>query len=150
MIAKEVMTKDPTCCSPDTTLQDVARLMVEHDCGEIPIIENTESRRPIGVITDRDIVCRTLAEGRDPMDMTAGECMTSAPITVSSDQSIDECCEIMEKHQIRRVPVVDAQGACCGIVSQADIARRVSQRAAGELVHDVSKPARVSARAAGA
>ena len=150
MLIKEVMTPEPACCGPDASLREVASLMVQHDCGEIPVIENAQSRRPIGVITDRDIVCRTVAEGRNPLEMTAGECMTSAVVTVTSDQSIEDCCDIMERHQIRRVPVVDAQGGCCGIVSQADIARRVSQRQAGEVVHDVSKPSAATGRAAGA
>lgn len=150
MLVKEVMTTDPACCGQDTSLQEVARLMVKHDCGEIPIIDNQQSGRPVGVITDRDIVVRTIAEGRNPLDVTAGECMTRAIVTVRSDQSIEDCCETMEKHQIRRVPVTDTAGRCVGIVSQADIARRVSQRAAGEVVHDVSKPASTSARGAGA
>jgi CBS domain-containing protein len=146
---QEIMTKDPACCGPDTPLRDVASLMVKHDCGEIPVIDNDESRKPVGVITDRDIVIRTVAEGRNPLEMTASECMTGTVVTVTPDQSIDECCQIMEQHQIRRVPVVDAQGSCCGIVSQADVERRVSERAAGEVVKDVSKP-KGSARAAGA
>jgi CBS domain-containing protein len=149
VLIEEVMTRDPACCSPDTPLRQVARLMVEHDCGEIPVVENEQSRRPVGVITDRDIVCRAIAEGRNPLELTAGECMTSAVVTVTPDKSIDYCCEVMERHQIRRLPVIDAQGSCCGIVSQADIARRVSERAAGEVVRDVSKPGRAPARAAG-
>lgn len=150
MVVKEVMTTNPACCGPETSLRDVARMMVEHDCGEIPIIDSDEARRPVGVITDRDIVIRSLAEGRNPLDLKAGDCMTTSIVTVRSDDSIEACCDLMEKHQIRRVPVVDAQGACCGIVSQADIARRVSQRAAGEVVHDVSKPSQASTRIAGA
>jgi CBS domain-containing protein len=140
VLVQDVMTKDPACCGPTTSLQDVARLMVEHDCGEIPVVENEQSRRPVGVITDRDIVTRSLAQGRNPLELTAADCMSTRLITVTSDKSVEECCEMMEQHQIRRVPVVDAQGCCCGIVSQADIARHVSERAAGEVVKDVSKP----------
>jgi CBS domain-containing protein len=124
-------------------------MMVDCDCGEIPVID-TQSRRPIGVITDRDIVCRTIAEGRNPFDLSARDCMTTDVVTISLDKSVDECCELMERHQIRRIPVVDARGACCGIVSQADIARRVSERAVGEVVRDVSKPGGMTARGAGA
>lgn len=150
MVVKEVMTTNPACCGPETSLQDVARLMVEHDCGEIPIIDSDEARLPVGVITDRDIVIRSLAKGRNPLELKAGDCMTTSIVTVRSDDSVEACCDLMEKHQIRRVPVVDARGACCGIVSQADIARRVSQDAAGEVVHDVSKPSHASTRTAGA
>jgi CBS domain-containing protein len=126
---EEVMTKNPTCCGPDTPLRDVARLMVDCDCGEIPVLDS-RSGRPIGVITDRDIVCRTIAEGRNPLELAARDCMTSRVVTVTSDKSIDECCELMERHQIRRILVVDAAGPCCGIVSQADIARRLPPRSA--------------------
>ncbi len=69
------MTPNPTCCRPDTPLQEVARLMVEHDCGEIPIID--ESGKPLGVVTERDICCHTLAQGKNPLDMTAGDIMPS-------------------------------------------------------------------------
>lgn len=82
--------------------------------------------------------------------MIENDCMTKTIVTVTSDETVEACCDLMEKHQIRRIPVTDAEGRCCGIVSQADIARRVSQRAAGEVVHDVSKPGRASTRAAGA
>jgi CBS domain-containing protein len=150
MRVEEVMTKAPACCGPDTSLQEVARLMVECDCGEIPVVDDPQSRRPIGVITDRDIVCRTIAEGRNPLELTALDCMTAEVVTVATGKSVDECCDLMEQHQIRRIPVVDAQGGCCGIVSQADIARRVSEQAAGEVVRDVSKPATTRARTAGA
>jgi CBS domain-containing protein len=150
VLIEQVMTKDPACCIPSTPLRQVARLMVEYDCGEIPVVESEQSRRPVGVITDRDIVCRALAEGRNPLDLIASECMTRAVVTVTPDTSAGDCCELMERHQIRRVPVVDAQGNCIGIVSQADIARRVSERAAGEVVRDVSKPSGTAARAAGA
>jgi CBS domain-containing protein len=149
MLIEEVMTRDPACCIPSTPLREVARLMVEHDCGEIPVVESEESRRPVGVITDRDIVCRALAEGRNPLDLIASECMTDAVVMVTLDTSVDDCCEVMERHQIRRVPVIDAEGNCIGIVAQADIARRVSQRAAGEFVRDVSKPSRTAAKASG-
>jgi CBS domain-containing protein len=125
-------------------------LMVDCDCGEIPVVDNPQSRRPIGVITDRDIVCRTIAEGRNPLELSARDCMTTGVIAVGADKSVDDACELMERHQIRRIPVVDGQGCCCGIVSQADIARRVSERAAGEVVRDVSKPRAIASRAAGA
>jgi CBS domain-containing protein len=147
---KEVMTNNPVCCEPDTPLRQVAQLMVAHDCGEIPVLDDSRVRHPIGVITDRDIVTRTVAEGRNPLELSARECMTTTVVTITPDRSVNDCCELMERHQIRRVPVVDAQGALCGIVSQADIARRVSERAAGEVVRDVSKPGAAAARAAGA
>jgi CBS domain-containing protein len=148
MQVKEIMTSDPACCTPDTTLQRVAELMVENDCGEIPVVENVASMRPVGVITDRDITCRTVAKGLNPLTMTVSECMTTPCVTVAPDTSLDECCNVMEENQIRRVPVVDASGACCGIVALADIAKHAAKRETAEVVKEVSEP-NSSASAAG-
>jgi CBS domain-containing protein len=148
MQIKDVMTPDPACCTPDSTLQRVAEKMVENDCGEIPVVENMASMLPIGVITDRDITCRTIAKGLNPLVMTVADCMTTPCITVMPDMSLDECCRILEENQIRRVPVVDASGACCGIVALADIAKHTTKRDAGEVVKEVSEPGS-SASAAG-
>jgi CBS domain-containing protein len=73
MQVKEIMTLEPASCTPETPLQKVAQLMIENDCGEIPVIDNSDSCIPVGVITDRDIVCRTVAKGLNPLEMTAGE-----------------------------------------------------------------------------
>jgi CBS domain-containing protein len=148
MQVKDVMTPDPACCTPDSTLQRVAEMMVENDCGEIPVVENMASMLPIGVITDRDITCRTVAKGLNPLVMTVADCMTTPCVTVMPDMSLDECCRILEENQIRRVPVVDASGACCGIVALADIAKHTTKRDAGEVVKEVSEPSN-SASAAG-
>ena len=140
MYVREIMTTNPACCTPNTSLRDVARLMVERDCGEIPVIERGNNGRPLGVITDRDITCRTVAAGRNPLELTAADCMTTPVVTVTADDSLDACCDTMERHQIRRVPVVDAQGSCCGIVSQADIARAASASITAEVLREVSEP----------
>jgi CBS domain-containing protein len=139
MKVRDVMTADPACCTPDAKLPDVARLMVEHDCGEIPVVDTHDSRKPRGVVTDRDIVVRTLARGRDPMDVTAGDVMTSPATTVTPGTDLDECANLMERQQIRRVPVVDESGKVCGMVSQADIVRSAQDRMAAELVREVSE-----------
>ena len=137
---KEIMTENPACCTPDTPVREVARMMVEHDCGEIPVVQDQQSRKPVGVVTDRDICCRVVAEGKDPKETTADDCMTTPCVTVSADADVDECCRVMEEKQIRRVPVVDESGRCCGIVAQADLAtKRSGERAAG-VVEQVSQP----------
>jgi CBS domain-containing protein len=135
--AREVMTKDPVCCTPETTLDQVAQLMREHDCGEIPVIDPAE--RPIGVVTDRDIVCRVVAEGKNPMAYPAEICMTQPVATVLLDTPLDDVLATMEKHQVRRVPVVDERGRCVGIISQADVAWTGSKGAVAELVREVSR-----------
>jgi len=142
MTAKELMTPNPACCTADTTLQEVARLMVQHDCGEIPVIERKDMKKVVGVVTDRDIVCRTVAEGKNPLSLKAADAMSTPVVTVNERTADDEVRHVMETHQIRRVPVVDQKGECCGIVSLADIARRESRQQAGDLVREVSTPSR--------
>jgi CBS domain-containing protein len=143
MKIQEIMTPNPACCGPETNVGEVARLMVDHDCGEIPVVRDG---KPIGVITDRDIAARAVAVGRNPLEMKASDLMSSPVITVSPSTDVDECCETMEEHRIRRVPVVDERGSCCGMVSQADIAKHASARKTAEVVKEVSKPGSESAR----
>ena len=135
---RDIMTKSPIHSTRGTTLHDVARLMVERDCGEIPVVDDL--RRPIGVITDRDIVCRTLARGINPLNVSAESIMTSPIKTVNQDASINECLDLMEENQIRRVLVVDERDTLCGVVSQADISRMVGRRKAANVVERVSQP----------
>jgi CBS domain-containing protein len=141
MRIKDIMTYDPACCTPQTSLKDVARMMLDCDCGEIPVVDNATNLRPIGVITDRDIVCRSIALGKDPLQMTAEDCMSAPCVAVSPDTTIEECCRILEEKQIRRVPVVDDQG-CCGIVALADIAAHRLRDQLAEVMEEVSQPHR--------
>ncbi len=138
MNVSEVMTEDPICCSPDDSIQEVASQMAKQDCGEIPVVDS--QRRPIGVVTDRDICCRAVAKGRDPSSTSAREVMTEPVITVTPEDSIETCCQHMEENQIRRIPVVDGNGVICGIVAQADIALTTSEETIAEIVRDVSRP----------
>ena len=137
----EIMTKDPTCCTPDTSLQEVAKMMVDSDCGCIPVVDSEDSRMPLGMITDRDITCRVVAKGQNPLDLTAQDAMTTTVVSVTPNTSIEECCNLMEESQIRRVAVVDESGACCGIIAQADIATNAGDRKTAEVVQEVSKGA---------
>ena len=141
MQIKEVMTKDPACGVPGSRLEELARLMVQKDCGAVPIVEDRESRRLVGIVTDRDITCRSLANGRNPMELTANDVMTTILFTLTPEATLEECCDLMEKNQVRRMMVVDDRGACVGIVAQADIARVAPENETAELVKDVSKSA---------
>jgi CBS domain-containing protein len=89
-------------------------------------------------VTDRDIVCRLVATGKNPLDLTAQSCMSSPVISVKTGSTLDECCRLMETHQIRRVPVVDGAGVICGIVSQADIARHSTRAMTADVVKEIS------------
>jgi len=113
--------------------------MVLQDCGEIPIVEDEDSRVPIAVVTDRDIVCRIVARGKNPLECTAESCMSQPVVTVSEEMLVDAVLATMEKHQIRRVPVVNARGQCVGMISQADIAWRASKKEVAEFVREVSR-----------
>ncbi|GAB3096439.1 CBS domain-containing protein [Lysobacter terrae] len=140
MNVESVMTPNPASCMANTPLRDVARMMLDHDCGQIPVVD--ESQRPIGVVTDRDIAVRIVAEGRDGNTATAGDAMSSPVRTVTMDTSLADCVCAMEADQIRRVPVVDASGKLAGIVAIADLALAGKQEATAEVVKEVSAPLR--------
>lgn len=137
MEIREMMTKDPACSSPDTSLQELARLMLENDCGAIPIVDGNT---PVGIVSDRDIAVRAVAEGRNPLDMKASDIMSSPVATITEDSSIDELFDVMEDRQIRRVVVVNADGEVCGIVAQADIAELADAEDVADVVEKVSEP----------
>jgi CBS domain-containing protein len=141
MKVKEIMTAVPVVCGPNTPLEEVARTMVGRDCGAIPVVAEGDTR-VAGIITDRDIVVRAVAEGRNPMTLTAAACMTSPVFTIDENASLDDCTDLMESKKVRRVPVVSSGGTLIGIVAQADVARHASRKEAGELVRDVSAPGR--------
>ena len=141
MNVQEIMTSSPICGTPETSLHDIARMMVENDCGCIPIVENEDTKKPVGMITDRDIVVRTVAENDNPQHFHAKHIMTKNIATVSPETSVEDCCKIMEGKQIRRIAVVDENGALCGMVSQADIANNASTEKTAQVVQEVSKTA---------
>jgi len=135
---RDIMTSDVACCSPDTPLREVAQLMVRHDCGELPVCD--DARRPVGVVTDRDIVCRIVAKGGDALARTAGDCMSDPVVTVTPEMEVAECARLMEQYRVRRVPVVGKDGACCGMVAQADFATKSTRDVTAEVVGRVSQP----------
>jgi CBS domain-containing protein len=139
MKVKDMMTPDPSCCTSDTPLPEVARMMVDKDCGEIPVVDNKSSMAPVGVVTDRDIVCRTIANGLNPLDLTATDCMSKPAVTVTPEMSLEECCRIMEEKLIRRVPVVNDRGSCVGMLALADVALHTGKNVAGHIVREVSE-----------
>ncbi len=148
MHVREMMTANPACCTADTPLREVARMMVDNDCGEIPIVDSESSKLPIGVVTDRDIVCRTVAKDINPLDLTAADCMSKPIVTVTPDMSLEECCRIMEGNMVRRLPVVDERGCCVGIVAVADVALHTGKNVAGHIVKEVSEPTRAASATA--
>lgn len=135
------MTESPATCTADTPLRDVARMMAEHDCGAIPVVGRSGGR-PEGIVTDRDIVVRLVAEGRNPVDAVARDAMTSSVVTVTAGDGVEAAAEAMEQHQLRRLVVVDEGGRTVGIVAQADLALDTDDELTGDVVEGISRPKR--------
>ncbi|HWI31890.1 MAG TPA: CBS domain-containing protein [Microbacterium sp.] len=134
--ARDIMSTDPRCVREDETLVDAARLMRDLDVGALPICGR--DNRLKGMITDRDIVVKCLAEGGDPAGTTAGSLGEGKPITVRADDDIRDALQVMQDHQVRRLPVIDGHDLV-GIISQADIARSLSATETGETVAEISE-----------
>lgn len=147
MRASELMTENPQCVTPDTTLTDVARKMRELNVGIIPVVDDMQTRRLQGVITDRDIAVRAVADGKEGSTRVS-ECMTTDVETVNKNDSVREVLNVMERDQVRRVPVTDREGRLVGIIAQADLAvdyagddsRR--EEMVEETIQRISEPAR--------
>ena len=139
MKVTEIMARNPVCCTPEADLQSVAKLMRDNDCGEIPVIEDENSHRLVGVITDRDIVCRSVADGYRPDEVKVEECMSAPATSITMDADVEQAVETMQKQQIRRIPVVDREKRCVGIVAQADVARSSPREKTGEVVKNISR-----------
>jgi CBS domain-containing protein len=142
MKVKDIMTAHPACCTAGDTAQRAAELMKEHDCGLIPVVEDTSGNRLVAVVTDRDLALRVLARGKGA-DAPVRDAMTDGPDAVHPDDDVSRVEEIMSRAQVRRVPVVDADNKVVGIVAQADLAQAdqgVSDRKVGEVVEDISRP----------
>ncbi len=138
---KDVMTANPACCVGSDTVQHAAKLMTEHDAGAIPVVTDHQSRKLEGMITDRDICCSLVAQGKDPKTATVGEHMTRRVVSCGADDDLDSCTKAMQENQVRRLPVVDGQGCCIGIVSQADLALKADEPdKVHQTVAAVSKP----------
>ena len=144
MRINDIMTPNPAVVTPDTTAREAAVLMRERDCGAIPVVDTREGRRPIGMVTDRDLAVRGLADGRGP-DTPVRELMTERTHAARADDEIETVRQVMMQQKVRRVPVTDADGAIIGIVAQADLARHdeaVSDRELGKVVEAISEPGR--------
>jgi CBS domain-containing protein len=142
MTCAEVMTPSPTCCQPSHTVVDAAAVMRRTDVGLVPVVSEDSPARLIGVVTDRDLALEVVAEGRDPHSTAVSDVMTTDPIACQPDAAIEAVMDLMASHQVRRVPIVDADGTIIGIVAQADIATRLSSPVeTGQVVQAISEPA---------
>ena len=123
----EVMTKTPVCCLPNDMVVKAAELMKSKNIGSIPVIENEQTRKLVGIVTDRDLTLRIVAKGRDANSTRVEAVMTSKVVTCLADDDLQKAMNAMSEHQLRRIPVVDNNNMVVGIIAQADVATRVDQ-----------------------
>ena len=140
MKIESIMTKEPICCSPTDTLQHVAQMMRDLDIGAVPVVSDLVSKQLVGIITDRDLCVSALAAGKDPHNTVIADYFTRDPITCFPEDTLESCEQKMKQHRIRRIPIVDRQNSCVGIVVQADIARVDKPEAFQALISEISKP----------
>jgi CBS domain-containing protein len=136
----DVMTPGVETTTSSQALQDAARTMREGDFGSMPVVDDG---RLVGILTDRDIVVRGVAEGLDPSVARVGDVASRTPVAVAPDQDLDEAMELMAEHRVRRLPVVD-DGRLVGVVSQADVALEAKEKKTGEVVQQISEPSSVA------
>jgi CBS-domain-containing membrane protein len=142
MLVKEFMTKGVVWCTPWDTAQAVAELMKVHDVGAIPVVWDMKDPLVEGIVTDRDLCCGVVAEARNSEAITISELMTPVPVTCQPEFTMEECEELMQQNQVRRIPVVDERGRCIGIVTQADIALHAPETQVAKTIQEISKPAK--------
>lgn len=140
MKVKEVMTQHPLCCRPNDMAETVAQMFRDEDIGSMPVVSDGESKRLIGIITDRDVCCRMVAAGLNPKTTSIEAFVTRDLVTCRAEQSLDSCAKLMEMYQIRRILVVDQDVRCVGIISQADLARSEDSQKVHRAVAGISKP----------
>jgi CBS domain-containing protein len=137
---EDVMTQNPICCLPTDKVTTVAELMKRENIGPVPVIENEETRKLIGIITDRDLALKIVAEGRDAQSTQVEAVMTRKVVTCRSDDNLQRALDAMSEHQLRRIVIVDSGNKVLGIISQADIATRTNQpEKTAEVVKDISR-----------
>lgn len=141
MRVSDIMTPNPTCCTLESSLEEAAQMMIRNDCGAIPVVEDDSSHKPVGIITDRDIVVRAVAEGKNTQNLKVKDCCTQPVETVSEHAEVEDATATMEQSRVRRMLVVNADGRCCGILSQADIATKYTDAETVDVVRRVSQPA---------
>ena len=137
--ARHLMTPNPICCLPTDTAQHVAAVLRDNDVGALPVVKDHQSRKLIGIITDRDLCCAVVAAGVEAKAILIRRLLSKNPVKCHVEDELERCIEAMERYQVRRLPVVDDHGHCVGIISQADLALRAKPQAVSRVVAGVSK-----------
>jgi len=136
----EVMTKYPICCLPTDSVAKAAELMKSGNFGSIPVIENEQTRKLVGIVTDRDLALMIVAEGRDAKSTNVEAVMTRQIVSCLVDDDLQKALDAMAKHKLRRIPIVDSENRLVGIITQADVATRINQpEKTAEMVKEISQ-----------
>lgn len=138
---RDVMTENPVCCLTDDSVERIAQWMETEDIGSVPVVDNYQARKLIGIVTDRDLALRVIGAKRDPAATLVGEVMTPNPVTAHPSDDLEAAMEKMAQERIRRLPVVDESGQLVGIVAQADLVTRLRDpHKATDVIQEVSQP----------
>src|SRR5512147_3201634 len=136
----EVMTKNPVCCRPDDIVAKVAQLMQSENIGSIPVIENEQTQKLVGIVTDRDLALKIVAKGHDAKSTKVEAVMMRQVVTCRAGDDLQKALDAMAEHQLRRIPIVDNDNKIVGIIAQADVATRVNQpEKTGTMVKEISQ-----------
>ena len=136
---QNVMSKDPFCCTPDQTVQEVAKTLCDQNIGSGPVVDDHQSKRLQGVVTDRDLCCTVIANGKEPRSAKVRDSMSTNPVACKTQDSLEDYLKLMQQHKIRRVPVVDDQNRVVGIIAQADVSLAAEPEKVHKTVAEISK-----------
>ena len=139
MKIREIMSRDPVCCALRDSAQAVAKILCDRNIGSVPVLASRESRKLVGMITDRDLCCSVVANGLDANATPVEKFMTLNPVTCREEENVENCERLMQEHQIRRIPIVDANDRVIGIVAQADLALKDKPERVSRTVAEISK-----------
>jgi len=141
MKIQDIMTKDPSCVTADASVREAAEVMKREDVGIVPVVEGKSNRQLVGVVTDRDIAIRCIADGKDGTCSVRDVMSTDDLATCNENDDVDNLMDAMRTEKVRRIPIVDERGSLVGIVSQADVLRKTKDtNRAGETVEQISEP----------
>jgi CBS domain-containing protein len=137
----EVMTNNPVCCLSNDMVVKAAQIMKTGNVGSVPVIDNEKTRKLIGIVTDRDLALKIVAEGKDPKSTNVAAVMTAKVVSCQSEDDLQKAMDLMSENQLRRIPIIDKTGMILGIISQADVATRIDKpKRTAAMVKEISQP----------
>lgn len=148
MLVKEAISKNIFFCTPSDTAQTAAKTMKANGVGALPVVSDPLNRKLEGIVTDRDLCCGVVAAAKLADATKIADLMTRNPITCTAENTLEDCEKLMQKHQVRRLPVIDKEGRCIGMIAQADIALHASPAKVARTLMEISRPAKAAVKQA--